>query len=117
MAKIFNAPEDIKVPELDFSNIGKYHKDCEAFKQQLKDKLRNWYNPDGGENVGEIIRFPAADGYAEYMVASMKPVELVHIPLGDAWTFQYAHLLKAKDVQTEIDKEKAIKKLFDKKGK
>ena len=117
MAKIFDAPEDIKQPELDFRNISKYNKECEEYKQKLKDKLRNWYNPQGGENVGEIIRFPAADGYAEYMVANMKPVELVHIPLGDAWTFQYANLLKAKDVQAEIDKEKAIKKLFSDKKK
>jgi hypothetical protein len=112
MAKIFNPPTEIKEPSLDFSKIGEYKEGCNQFKKILKDWLV-MRNPKG-KNVGEIIRFQVADGYAEYMVASMKPVELVHIPLGDAWNFQYAHLLTAKEVQESIDREKAIKGLFAK---
>jgi hypothetical protein len=117
MAKIFSAPEEIKQPKLDFANMGNYEKESKEYLVKLKAKLLE-HNP-GGKNVGEIIRFPAADGYAEYMVLSMKPVQLVHIPLGDAWNFQYAHLLKAKDVQDKIDSQKAMAKLFGdrKKGK
>jgi len=112
MAKIFNPPSDIKEPNLDFSNIDKYQDECKKYIKALKGKLQT-YNPNG-KNVGEVIRFAVADGYAEYMVASMKPVELVHLPLMDAWEFQYAHLLTAKEVQESIDKEKAIAKLFKK---
>jgi len=110
MAKIFNAPEEIAQPKLDFANIDNYEKESEEYLSKLKARLQE-YNPNG-KNVGEIIKFPAADGYALYMVANMKPVELVHIPLGDAWNFQYAHLLKSKDVQDKIDQEKAMAKLF-----
>lgn len=66
------------------------------------------------QNV-QLKQFPVADGYAEYMVASMKPLELVHIPLGDAWQFEYAHRLTAKDVQDKIDQQKALEELFNKK--
>ena len=111
MAEVYSSPNTIKVPELDFSNINGYEKACDNYKAELKAMLQKRNN---GKNVGEIIRFPVADGYAEYMVASMKPVELVHLPLGDAWDFQYAHLLTAKEVQGQIDQQKALEKLFKK---
>ena len=111
MAKVYSAPSSIEVPSLDFSNINGYEKACEKYKADLKAMLQKRNN---GKNVGEIIRFPVADGYAEYMVASMKPVELVHLPLGDAWDFQYVHLLTAKEVQGQIDQQKALERLFKK---
>jgi len=111
MAKVYLAPKSIKVPELDFRNINGYEKACDNYKAELKAMLQERNNE---KNVGEIIRFPVADGYAEYMVASMKPVELVHLPLGDAWDFQYAHLLTAKEVQEKIDQQKALERLFKK---
>ena len=111
MAEVYLAPKSIKVPELDFRNINGYEKACDNYKAELKAMLQKHNNE---KNVGEIIRFPVADGYAEYMVASMKPVELVHLPLGDAWDFQYAHLLTAKEVQEKIDQQKALERLFKK---
>ncbi len=110
MATIFNSPDGVKVPELDFRNIEQYEKDCKTYKTELK----AWLNKNGfnGKNVGEIIQFPVADSYAEYMVASMKPVKLVHIPLWDAWHFEYAHLMTAKEVQAKIDQQNSLKKLF-----
>ena len=42
-------------------------------------------------------------------------VELVHIPLCDAWDFQYAHRLTKKDVEEKIKNQKALEELFKKK--
>ena len=111
-AEIFNAPEQIKQPVMDFANFDrvKYDEENERYISELKQFIKD--NGYTGKNAGEIIRFPVADGYAEYMVVSMRPVRLIHIPLGDAWNFQYAHLLTAKEVQASIDKEKALEKLF-----
>ena len=67
-----------------------------------------------GKNFGEILRFQVADGYAEYMVVSMRPLKLMHLPLGDAWDFQYAHLLTAKEVNEKIEGKKALAKIFSK---
>jgi hypothetical protein len=111
MAEVYLAPKSIKVPELDFRNIDGYEKACDNYKSELKAMLQKRNNE---KNVGEIIRFPVADSYAEYMVASMKPVELVHLPLGDAWCFQYVNLLTAKEVQEKIDQQKALERLFKK---
>jgi len=114
MATIYAAPEEIKVPKMDFANVQQWKKDEEKYIEELKAFCEECNS--GGKNVGEIIRFPVADGHAEYMVASMKPVELIHIPLGDCWDFQYAHRLTAKDVQEKIDQQKRLAQLFSKKS-
>jgi hypothetical protein len=111
MATIYSSPSQIPVPELDFQNFNNYLKECEEYKIKLKEFISKSRK---GKNIGEIIQFPVADGYAEYMVASMNPPELIHIPTGDAWEFQYAHLLGEKEIQQEIDKQKALKQLFSK---
>ena len=111
-AKVYNAPEELKVPEFNFENFDrKAHDAAEAkYIEDLKQHMRElgW----DGKNMGEILRFPAADSYAQYMVVSMRPLQLVHLPLGDAWSFQYAHLLTAKEVQLKIDQQRNIDKLF-----
>ncbi len=111
-AKIYSPPSALKQPELSFSNVNKYREECDTYIQNLKKMLSR---RNKGKNVGEIIQFPVADGYAQYMVASMRPLELVHIPLWDAWEFEYVHLLNAKEVQNKIDQQNAINKLFSKK--
>ena len=112
MAKIFNPPSEIKVPEIGH-DFKKYEKECEEFATKLKEFLIK-RNPNG-ELVGEIIRFPVADSYAEYMVASLKPVALVHMPLMDAWDFEYANRLTAKDIKDKVAQQKALEKLFSRK--
>lgn len=39
-----------------------------------------------------VMTFPVADGRACYLVVSEKPFTLQHIPVGDAWQIDYAHI-------------------------
>ena len=114
MAKIYSAPTSIKKPVMNFADFEAYKADNERFITELREMLTKRKN---GKNVGEIIRFPVADGYAEYMVASMRPLELVHLPLYDAWEFQYANRLTATDVEAKIAQQKSMEKLFASKRK
>jgi hypothetical protein len=114
MATIYSAPETIKKPEMDFTNMGAYKADNERFIKELKDLL---LTRKKGKNVGEIIRFPVADGYAEYMVASMRPLELVHLPIYDAWEYPYINRLTAEDVNNKIAEQNAMERLFAAKRK
>jgi len=107
MAAIYSAPKSLTLPDL--SDWKGYEAASKKYIQDLKEMV---LRRKKGKNIGEIIRFPVADGYAEYMVASMEPVELIHIPLWDAWEFNYVHLLTAKEVQQQIDQQKAMAKLF-----
>lgn len=104
MAKIYTPPGEIKVPEFSFKEIAKYREECDKFTEELKQWCLKRKSEDG---VGEIIGFPVADGKALYMIASVKPVQLIHLPLWDAWEFQYAKNLTTKDVKTEIGKVRA----------
>lgn len=114
MAKVFAPPSTIKKPELNFADFNAYKEDNERYINELKEALVKRKN---GKNVGEIIRFPVADGYAEYMVASMRPLELVHLPLYDAWHYEYIERLTAADVEAKIQQQNNIKKLFASKSK
>jgi len=116
-AKIYNPPNCIEVPELEFDpnhfkeNLKKYNDACEQYIKDLKDFVLSIKK---GKNIGEIISFPVADGKAEYMVSSMRPLELMHIPLGDAWEFPYVHLLTAKEVNKIIEQQNKLKEFFEK---
>jgi hypothetical protein len=113
MAKIYSAPGSIKKPVLNFRDIDGYRKDCDRYLAELKEILVNRKNQP---NVGVTIKFPVADGHAVYMVASMKPLELVHVELWDGWHFQYAKNLTVKDVEEKIAQDKAMAELFSKKN-
>lgn len=110
MIKIFKAPSQVKLPEISFEHINQYQDDCDVYIEELKALLQR--GMPKGKNVGEIIKFPVADGYAQYMVASMKPLQLVHIDLWDGWHFEFIHLITSKEVQLKIDQEKKLKELF-----
>jgi hypothetical protein len=49
------------------------------------------------------------------MVASLKPVELVHLPLWDEYQFEYADLMTAEKIQEQIARQNALKELFSRK--
>ena len=109
MGKIYLPPAEIKVPDFNWENFDDYQKTENKFIDDLKQfcKQRN-----SGEYIGEVIKFPVADSYALYMVASLSPIELIHLPLMDAWEFQYIDRLTAQDIKEKIDNEKKLAKFF-----
>ena len=109
---IYGVPKSVKLPKMDFANFNrdKWFKDEEDFKEALRKYIKS--KGYTGKNSGEIIRFPVADGYAEYMVLQMRPLGLIHLPLGDAYRFPYAHLMTAKEVNAQIEGQKRLDKIF-----
>jgi hypothetical protein len=112
MAKIYSAPKEVKVPTFDWKNIDQYNKDCEQFYVDLKAFIVA--NGNKGKNVGKVVRYQVADGYAEYMVVSMKPLSLVHIPLGDAYEFGFMHLMTADEIEKNLHQQEVMANLFKK---
>jgi hypothetical protein len=110
MAKVFILPDGFEAPEFNWEDIEQYKKDCAEHTQRIK----QWCverNPNQ-VNVGVIIKFPVADGYAEYMVAATKPVQLIHLPYWDAWQSETAELMTANAIQQKVDQQVAMEKLF-----
>jgi hypothetical protein len=113
MAKVYTLPDGFEAPNFDYKDISKYEKNC----AEHSEKLKKWCverNPEQ-ECVGEIIRFPVADGKAEYMVAAIKPVQLIHLPYWDAYQSETADLMTGKAIKEKIANEKALAELFAKK--
>jgi hypothetical protein len=113
MGKVYSPPAEIKVPEFNWEDIDAYERANEKFIEDLRAYCKKRNN---SEHVGEVIKFPVADSYAQYMVASLSPVELIHLPLWDAWEFDYAERLTKQDIVEKINQRKAMDKLFSKKG-
>ena len=110
MAKVFTLPDGFEVPDFNWEDIEQYNKDIADHTE----KIKQWCierNPDQ-KNVGEVIRFQVADGYAEYMVAATKPVQLIHLPYWDGYQSETASLMTAKAIQDKIDQKIMLNKLF-----
>lgn len=110
MAKIYNLPEGIEVPSLDVKDIKGYEVKCNELRENLKKWLK--YNGFTGKHSGTCISFPVADGYAEYMVVNLRPVQLIHIPVWDAWNYPQAKYITAKEITDKIEADIRLAKLF-----
>ncbi len=112
MATIYAVPDDVKVPIFNWKDREAGEADEKRFIDEMVAFVKN-YHPDGGEHIGKTIKFPWADSYAIYMIASMKPLQLVHLPLGDAWEYPMAQRLKRTDVELKIQQQESLDKMFE----
>ena len=95
-------------PDLDWKENNK------AEEKYLTD-LKAWCKKQGsGKDAGKEVQFPVNDGAAVYVILSMKPCTLIHVPLGDAYRFPYIERLTAADIRKKILHEDSLKKLFRK---
>jgi len=55
-----------------------------------------------------------ADGYAQYMVECEKPLRLIHLPFGDAYSAGpvWERGLRITDVRQMVQRDKGLAKLF-----
>lgn len=111
MAKIFSAPDTIKPPVFNVRNLVETKENEKKYIEAVKQYCLT-DNPKKDEYTGELFKIPMGDGYAMYMVYSMKPLHLIHLEIGDAWDSPYANNVTSKFVKSHIDGAKKIEKLF-----
>lgn len=99
---IYNAPEQFKKPDITNyrDNFGEYRAACHKYIEDIKAWAKQ-QNPND-EWAGRIALFPVADGHAQYIVVSLRPVILIHDDTGDAYQYPYAHRLSAQDIKDNI---------------
>jgi len=108
---IYNVPKQVKLPEVDFSNYN--HAKEIAKEEKFLKELRAFIKPHSNSKLnGKIVTFPVADSCAQYMIVSIKPCAMVHLPLGDAWEFPYVKNLKGKDIKFKVEQQEVMDKLF-----
>jgi hypothetical protein len=115
MGKVYLAPKGYDAPDIqDYTkagNFNKYFEDCEKYVDRLKKVTRESYQ-DQCPEAGKEIRYPVGDGYARYVIARLRPVELVWLDVGDKWQYEYIHRLTASDIRKELKRSESLKKLF-----
>jgi len=123
VTEVFGIPEDFRdPPDLDDFRKESGGYDVNALLEaeaKWAEELAEWCraNTDSkSELIGEVIRFPRGDGYAQYMVFRTKPLSLLHLPLGDAWDLPDYQLrgLRVKDVRDIVARERGLRELFSK---
>lgn len=110
MGKVYGGVEEIPVPTFKSGeSFEKYMERCDKYVEAVKVFARN---NGRGDLAGEEISFPVADGAARYIVFSLRPVILIHLPVGDAYQFQYAERLTAADIKKEVNRQKTASDIF-----
>lgn len=112
-ATVYAAPDYIKAPSLDIDNLDAYDAACEAYRQQVIEWAKA-NSPSTSDLVGEVIRFPVADGYAEYVVMNTRPLQLIHLETGDAYAADAMTLrgLRVSDVRSMVKSSRALADMF-----
>lgn len=108
MAKIYGGVEGIAKPQMseDFND------DLKAEEEYIKKIVEYAKKANLCPEAGKELDFPVADGYARYIVLSLKPVQLIHLDVGDAWQYHYVNRLTASDIRKEIKNRETLEELF-----
>lgn len=118
MAKVFDAPTNVvKWPDFDefiIDNAYDFDAHVAAEDAAIEQVVQFARSQAQGELVGEIVRFPCADGYAIYVVASEKPLTLLWCEVGDAWEIDPAYMrgLRISDIRANVARRKRLQELF-----
>ncbi len=111
MGKVYSPPKALQVPR--FDDCGRDFHAYDQAQAKFVESVKTWAKTNSrGEFSGEEVFFPHADGYARYVVLSLKPVVLIHLPVGDAWQYPYIERLLAKDIIARIRSDKSLAEAF-----
>lgn len=117
MGKIYSGIGGLSY-EPDYANISNLEELViieEAYVEAVKAACRDAF-PDDPYSGKELL-IPFADGHARYVVLRLKPVELIHLNVGDAWDAPYVHRLTAKDIKSEINYHEQRQRMFEERRK
>ena len=117
MATAYSAPEGYDPPEFDIDDYrtGAWQQKEADYIARLADRAKmNGTNP----LLGEVVSWPRGDGYAQYMVWQTKPLQLIHLAIGDAWQVEDVLIrgLRVADIRAMVERSRAIAALFARKN-
>lgn len=107
-AKVYAPPASVEQPEWsEYEVDGQFS--IEAMRERdarYITELAAWVKsrPRSSADAGTVVSYPVADGAAQYMIMRLRPLELIHLPLGDAYrcTAIFERGLTAQDIKAEL---------------
>lgn len=117
--KVFSVPEAVPFTEPDYKNFDWKAEQARQERHQADLKKHLVDMGHKGKHTGKIVRFPAGDGYAQYMLADGSGRYggsfLVHLPYGDAWHHQGIQHYPKKAIIEQIERDERLAAIFAKK--
>jgi hypothetical protein len=109
MATLIASP--ITEPRIDWSDFEVTNRRIEAWAIALAENARGRGRID--PEIGRIVKFSIADGYAEYVVFGTRPLQLIHVP--ESYDISGAHMrgLTLSDVRALVEYDRHIESMFD----
>jgi hypothetical protein len=121
MAQVFSAPEapprweDYKDKPGRVDGRGLRVMAIQDAEQEYTERMQALARANCADPIaGEIIRFTRGDGYAEYIVWNTKPLQLVWLETGDAYSVEAPLIrgLNLTEVRAMVKSERALAELF-----
>lgn len=117
--KVYSSPIPLAPP--DWSAPGGFAeklKAIEAAEATHLEATRQWLKDHGyaGPNSGKLVRFPAADGYAQYLLAEGRSSFLIHLPYGDGYQYGDVKFLPKREILKRIEQQERAETLFSKRA-
>lgn len=112
-ATVQQAPSHIMAPSLSIDSLDTYHAACGDYTAAVVEwAIDN--TPSTSDLVGEVIAFSVADGAAEYVVMNTRPLQLIHLEIGDAYAASDITLrgLRVSDVRSMVKSSRALADMF-----
>jgi len=117
--QIFQGVQGITIPNFDYDiedTNNRFKVYADASEKYLKD-IQAWCKKNGkGKYAGGLIKLPVADGYALYVVYSLRPVKLVHIDIYDGYHSPLIDGVTASKIKQLVDSERKMQELFGSAG-
>jgi len=112
MATVYSPPEGYDF-QVSFDDDWKEKEN--AYIKRLRNYCKDRTNSNN-DLVGELFRIPYADSHALYMVFNTKPLQLIHVPVGDAWDVPEYQTrgLRLQDIKAQVEFDKRMKKMMEK---
>lgn len=107
--KVFSAPKSIKPPVVNWEDMKAWDAENKRYIADVVAYAKG-KNPDG-KHTGAIVRFPVADGQAEYVVMNSGK-KLIHLTHMDGYSYPDVAKYTDKEILAEVDKQTAFDKLF-----
>jgi hypothetical protein len=112
MTEVFTHPKELEkfLPKTTvFESVQKVLQEEEAFIEQVQKYCKK---NGSGKYAGELFQIPMGDGYAQYVVHSLSPLQVIHLKIGDAWDSPDVRYYTAAHIKQKVDSLKAMNKLF-----
>lgn len=117
--KIYSLPEELEATLPPIMIDGEFNENWFEDEEAHRAQVAMWLKENGynGPYSGEVVRFPRADGYANYMLADCTPglglrSFLLHLPYGDAWYYDGVEYIPKSKIVEMIKQERRVAKLF-----